>query len=116
AVRDLRDLRGVAYVLGAREAQQLPARSASEGTADSPSLALRAGEYITLPTYEQVKSDKLAFVEATRVIHVNTNPFNAKTLVQFHDREAVVVTPPSLPLSREEMDAVYDLPYTRRPH
>jgi uncharacterized radical SAM protein YgiQ len=55
-------------------------------------------------------------VEATRHIHINTNPFNAKTLVQFHDRQAVVVNPPSLPLSDAEMDRVYDLPYTRRPH
>jgi uncharacterized radical SAM protein YgiQ len=55
-------------------------------------------------------------VEATRLIHVNTNPYNARTLAQFHDRQAVVVNPPALPLTQEEMDRVYDLPYTRRPH
>src|SRR5215472_1336323 len=66
-VRDLRDLRGVAYVLGAKESTALPARSASEGCS-LPSLALRAGEFITLPSFEEVKSDKLAFVEATRLI------------------------------------------------
>ncbi len=112
-VNDLRDLRGVAYVLGAKESE-LPARSASKGES-VPLLALRAGaEY--LPSYEEVKADKLAFVEATRVIHINTNPHNAKTLVQFHDRQAVVVNPPALPLTQEQMDRVYDLPYTRRPH
>jgi uncharacterized radical SAM protein YgiQ len=112
-VRDLRDLRGVAYVLGAREAREwadiLP----------SPPLRGRGvgGEGVCfLPSFEEVKADKMAFAEATRLIHVNTNPFNAKTLVQYHDREAVVVNPPCLPLSQEEMDAVYDLPYTRRPH
>ncbi len=99
-VRDLRDLRGVAYVLGAREAREWT----------SPD------EAIVLPGFEEVKADRLAFAEATRLIHVNTNPFNARTLVQYHDREAVVVNPPCLPLSQEEMDAVYDLPYTRRPH
>src|SRR5262249_1973166 len=41
---------------------------------------------------------------------------NAATLVQFHDRQAVVATPPAFPLSTAEMDAIYDLPYTRRPH
>src|SRR5207248_5390439 len=46
----------------------------------------------------------------------NTNPHNAKTLVQFHDRQAVVVNPPALPLDEKEMDRIYDLPYTRRPH
>src|SRR5262249_22657361 len=73
-------------------------------------------DYLTLPSYEQVKSDKLAFVEATRVIHINTNPYNAKTLIQFHDRQAIVVTPPPLPISEAEMDFIYGLPYTRRPH
>jgi uncharacterized radical SAM protein YgiQ len=100
SVRDLRDLRGVGYVLGAREVREW-----------TPSA-----DAIVLPSFEEVKADKMAFAEATRLIHVNTNPFNAKPLVQYHDREAVVVNPPCLPLSQEEMDAVYDLPYTRRPH
>src|SRR5829696_384979 len=97
-VKDLRDLRGVAYALGAKEA--------------SPA----APEAIHLPTYEQVRDDQAAFVEATRLIHLNTNPFNAATLVQYHDRQAVVVNPPAYPLTPEQMDAVFDLPYTRRPH
>src|SRR5262245_64568222 len=84
--RDLRDLRGVAYVRGARESEQL-ARSASGGTEPPPSLALRADEVEVLPTFEQVRADRYAFAEATRRIHVNTNPFNAKTLVQYHDRQ-----------------------------
>ena len=75
-----------------------------------------ADDFILLPSYESVKSDKMAFVEATRLIHINTNPYNAKTLVQLHDREAVVVNPPALPLADAEMDRIYDLPYTRRPH
>jgi uncharacterized radical SAM protein YgiQ len=114
-IKDLRDLRGVAYVLGAKESESLQARSASDGLA-GPSLALRACDRIILPSFEDVKSDKLAFVEATRLIHVNTNPYNAKTLVQFHERQAVVVNPPALPLSEADMDRVYGLPYTRRPH
>jgi uncharacterized radical SAM protein YgiQ len=69
-----------------------------------------------IPSFEEVCDDKLAFAEATRIIHTNTNPFNAATLVQFHDRQAVVQNPPALPLSQEEMDAIYDLPFTRRPH
>jgi uncharacterized radical SAM protein YgiQ len=117
SVRDLRDLRGVAYVLGASEsppperagdlAQLCPLRD-KEG--------LRPAEIQLLPSFEEVQGDKGAFVEATRLIHVNTNAFNAKTLVQYRQRQAVVVQPPRLPLSQEEMDAVYDLPYTRRPH
>jgi uncharacterized radical SAM protein YgiQ len=71
---------------------------------------------ILLPSYEAVKSDKLTFAEATRLIHVNTNPYNAQTLIQFHERQAVVVNPPELPISQADMDQIYDLPYTRRPH
>ncbi len=72
--------------------------------------------FVEIPDFDSVRDDKLAFAEATRIIHTNTNPFNAATLVQFHDRQAVVQTPPALPLSAEEMDAIFDLPYTRRPH
>jgi uncharacterized radical SAM protein YgiQ len=108
SVRDLRDMRGVAYVLGAAEtppAGELPGR-----------LGLNAERVEVLPSFEQVRADKWAFVEATRVIHINTNPHNAKTLAQYHDRQAVLVNPPALPLAEQEMDAVYDLPYTRKPH
>src|SRR5262245_47888486 len=100
-VRDLRDLRGVAYVLGASE---------------TPPPDAWPGDVQVIPSFEAVKADKPTFAEATRIIHVNTNPFNARTLVQYHERQAVVVNPPSLPLSQGEMDRIYDLPYTRRPH
>ena len=69
-----------------------------------------------LPSFEEVKADKKRFAEATRIIHINTNPLNALRLIQYHDRQAVVVNPPALPLSQAEMDRIYDLPYTRRPH
>ncbi|MEK6676399.1 MAG: YgiQ family radical SAM protein [Planctomycetota bacterium] len=98
SVRDLRDMRGIAYALGAK---------------DSPP----AGDNtLTLPSFEKVKSDKLAFAEATRRIHLETNPYNARTLIQFHDRQAVLCNPPRLPESQQAMDFFYDLPYTRKPH
>ncbi|MCU0704974.1 MAG: YgiQ family radical SAM protein [Fimbriiglobus sp.] len=107
-VKDLRDMRGVAYALGAKE---------SELVRREPSVsALKDMPFEVIPSFEEVKADKRAFAEATRIIHTNTNPFNAVTLVQFHDRQAVVQTPPALPLSETEMDRYYDLPYTRRPH
>jgi uncharacterized radical SAM protein YgiQ len=121
-VRDLRGLRGVAYALGARESAELasggrqrPEVGAPPPVANAPGSPWLANA-ILLPSFEQLRDDKHAFVEATRLIHINTNPHNARTLVQFHDRQAVVVTPPSLPLPEREMDRVYDLPYTRRPH
>jgi uncharacterized radical SAM protein YgiQ len=144
SVRQLRDLRGVAYVLGAKESEELRnagleserAAVGNRTVAGNPSDrernasgVIRRGntsalsdlrpplvDAIMLPSYDEVRADKLVFAEATRLIHVNTNPFNAQTLVQYHDREAVVVNPPRLPLSQEQMDHIYDLPYTRRPH
>lgn len=105
-LRDLRSLRGVAYALGAKDSDALQAQGLQT-----------LGEKVELvPSFEQVRDDRFAFAEATRIIHTNTNPFNAATLVQFHDRQAVVQNPPSFPLSQAEMDAVYDLPFTRRPH
>jgi uncharacterized radical SAM protein YgiQ len=95
-VKDLRDLRGIAYCLGAKEVPPTDA--------------------LVLPTFEEVKTDKTLFAKATRIIHQETNPLNAKRLVQFHDRQAVVANPPSLPMSEIDMDRVYGLPYTRRPH
>jgi uncharacterized radical SAM protein YgiQ len=106
SVKDLRDMRGIAYLTGAKETPDVLDRLQRD--------AINGLE--VLPTYEAVASDKLAFVEATRRIHINTNPHNAKTLVQMHDRQAVIVNPPALPLDQKQMDAAYDLPYTRRPH
>lgn len=96
-VRDLRDMRGVVYRLGASESP--PAEDA-----------------VLLPSYEEVVADKQAFSRMTHMAHLETNPYNARTLVQYHAREAVVVTPPPMPLSEAEMDRIYGLPYTRRPH
>ena len=98
SIRDLRDMRGIAYACGARE--EPPA----------------GDDVVMLPSYEKVRDDKTAFVQATRLFHLETNPYNAKTLVQYHDRQAVVCTPPRLPVSQQQMDAYYNLPYTRRPH
>jgi uncharacterized radical SAM protein YgiQ len=106
-LKDLRDLRGIAYALGAKESEAQHAQRWQAVGFERVEL---------LPSFEEVKADKHAFAEATRIIHTNTNPFNAAALVQFHDRQAVVQTPPSYPLTEAEMDAVYDLPFTRRPH
>ncbi|QVL34857.1 YgiQ family radical SAM protein [Telmatocola sphagniphila] len=121
-LRDLRNLRGVAYALGARETEQTGFAELPETPlATTPGLKETAGEvdwklWQKVPSFEEVKSQKDRFVDATRHIHLNTNPFNAAALIQMHDRQAVIATPPDYPLSESEMDSIYDLPYTRRPH
>ena len=95
----LRDIRGTAYPLGAKEA----AAPAIPGTLELPS----AGE---------VAGDRVKFSAATRIIYEESNPYNAKPLVQKSEGRAVVQNPPALPLTTEEMDAVYGLPFTKRAH
>jgi len=117
-LRDLRDLRGTAYALGAKESEELRKQLEIEDViaATQEDLHPEVFKQVIIPSFEEVRSNKEAFAEATRIIHTNTNPFNAATLVQYHDRQAVVQTPPALPLTQEEIDTIYDLPYTRRPH
>jgi uncharacterized radical SAM protein YgiQ len=69
-----------------------------------------------LPSVEEVVANKAAFAAMTKAIFAETNPHSARRLVQYHGREAVVVNPPAWPLSEEEIDRVYGLPFTRRPH
>jgi uncharacterized radical SAM protein YgiQ len=95
-VQDLRDLRGIAYSLGA--SGKVPA------------------DALELPSFDDVATDKPAFAEATKIIHNETNPWNARRLVQRHGTQAVVANPPCIPISQAAMDAIYDLPFTRKPH
>ncbi|QDL54512.1 YgiQ family radical SAM protein [Rhodoferax aquaticus] len=75
---------------------------------------------IRLPSYEQVKSDPVLYAHANRVLHLETNPGNARALVQAHGEGAtardVWINPPPIPLTTSEMDLVFDLPYARSPH
>ncbi len=75
---------------------------------------------IRLPSYEQVKSDPVLYAHANRVLHLETNPGNARALVQAHGEGAtardVWINPPPIPLTTAEMDLVFDLPYARSPH
>ena len=95
----------------------------------NPALPQRVGKQlipardrtvIRLPSYEQVKSDPVLYAHANRVLHLETNPGNARALVQAHGEGAtardVWLNPPPIPLTTAEMDYVFDLPYARAPH
>ncbi len=72
---------------------------------------------ITLPEYDQIVSDKKAYAKSFLEQYQNTDPFTAKIMVEkYHDHLYVVQNPPAFPLTTEEMDQVYDLPYMREPH
>ncbi len=71
---------------------------------------------IRMPAFEDVRRDKVLYAHASRILHVESNPHNARALVQRHGRLDVWVNPPPLPLQTDELDAVYELPYRRVPH
>jgi len=71
---------------------------------------------LRLPCYDAVVKDEVLYAHTSRVFHLETNPGNARALMQQHGKRYVWLNPPPLPLSSEELDRVYELPYTRQPH
>jgi uncharacterized radical SAM protein YgiQ len=76
----------------------------------------RAKSYIRLPSFEQVRDDPVLYAHASRILHMEANPGNARALVQRHGQSDVWLNPPPVPLTQPEMDRIYELPYTRVPH
>ncbi len=72
--------------------------------------------YINLPTFEQVKDNKVMYAHASRIFHQEVNPSSAKALLQSHGTRMIWLNPPATPLSMDEMDGVFALPYQRVPH
>ena len=116
AVQDMTDLRGAAF---ARESPPEGWQVVDMGSIDID--APRASQLdekvaIRLPSYEAVRDDPPLYAQASRLLHLESNPHNARPLVQAHGDRDVWITPPPLPLSTPEMDGVFDLPYARAPH
>jgi uncharacterized radical SAM protein YgiQ len=76
----------------------------------------RSRSVIRLPSYEQVSTDPILYAHASRILHLESNPGNARALVQRHGDIDVWLNPPPIPLTTKEMDWVYELPYRRQPH
>ncbi|PPD48947.1 MAG: YgiQ family radical SAM protein [Methylotenera sp.] len=87
-----------------------------------PNLRLKAAkadrtkQVVRLPAYEEVANDPVLYAHASRVLHLEANPGNARALVQKHGDREVWLNPPPIPLTTKEMDYVYDMPYARKPH
>ncbi|WP_022955136.1 YgiQ family radical SAM protein [Perlucidibaca piscinae] len=91
-------------------------RPAGEARGGWSRLPPKEHTVIRLPSYEKVKADPVLYAHANRVLHLETNPGNARALVQRHGDSDVWLNPPPIPLTTEEMDYVFDLPYARVPH
>ena len=76
----------------------------------------RSKQVVRLPDYEAVAQNPVLYAHASRVLHLEANPGNARALVQKHGDREVWLNPPPIPLTTKEMDYVYDMPYARKPH
>ncbi|OIQ94802.1 ribosomal protein S12 methylthiotransferase RimO [mine drainage metagenome] len=118
--RDLGDLRGVAVMRDAVPegwTEVAPDADAVDDMSDAPRRGCPPGRTVVrLPSYEAVKEDPVLYALASRQLHLESNPGNARPLVQRHGDKEVWLSPPPLPLSTAELDGVFDLPYARAPH
>ena len=76
----------------------------------------RERSVIRMPSFESVTNDPVLYAHASRILHLESNPGNARALVQKHGDLDVWLNPPPIPLATKEMDWIYELPYARRPH
>jgi uncharacterized radical SAM protein YgiQ len=100
-------------------------RMSSPGAAAAPNVvkffrkvpsAQRTLSVIRMPSFEQVSKDAVLYAHASRILHLESNPGNARALVQRHGNLELWLNPPPIPLSTADMDAIYELPYARKPH
>lgn len=117
AFEEMDEIRGVAMMKravpdGYVELAADDIESADEGAR----MTRNAPTVVRLPSFEQVAADPETYARASRVLHRESNPGNARPLVQRHGDRELWVTQPPIPLTTEEMDAVYELPYARGPH
>jgi len=111
-IGDIRDLRGSAFMV---PAGWTPGADWQQADAADHGVE-RARSYVRLPAYEEVAADATRYAQASRAFHLESNPGNARCLVQAHGQRDVWLNPPPLPLATAEMDHVYGLPYARAPH
>lgn len=76
----------------------------------------RERSVIRMPAFESVAADPVLYAHASRILHLESNPGNARALVQRHGDTEVWLNPPPIPLTTAEMDWVYERPYRRTPH
>ncbi len=117
--KDMHDVRGVAFANAQVPLDWKVVDLSSIDDDHSHYASPRATDdhtVVRLPSYEQVKDDPVLYAQASRVLHQESNPGNARPLVQAHGDRELWLTPPPIPLATPEMDGVFDLPYARAPH
>ena len=116
-IRFMQNIRGTAFFHKNKEENpcnwtELDVRNSEPPVPDphNPHIVLR------IPSYEEVSQNKLLYAHASRIVHKETNPGNARALIQKHGERDIWFNTPPLPLTTEEIDGVFALPYARKPH
>jgi len=98
------------------QANDAPATAAAEPVTLVDQLCDDGDTVIRLPSFEQVRDDPDLYAHASRILHKETNPYNARPLIQAHGDREVWLNAPPIPLQTDELDQVFELPYSRLPH
>ncbi len=98
-IDEMRDIKGTGYKMSLKEWRCSP-----------------KDEYVVVPSFDEVSQDKKKYAEAFRLHYSEQDPFRGRCVVQPHPKTVVVQNPPARPLTTEELDMIYELPYARREH
>ena len=117
-IADIVDLRGTALMTPAGTPARPDFEVTSRATPSDSSAEVADWRWsaLRMPSFDAVKNDRVLYAHANRILHRESNPGNARALVQAHGDRDLWLNPPPIPLSMAEMDAVYELPYARVPH
>jgi len=97
--KEFSSLRGIARLLGAKESENVT-----------------SNEYRNLPSFEEVLKNPAKLMEEIKIIEEESNPFNARPLLQKNNNRILLINPPQIPLSTPELDLIYNLPFAYSPH
>lgn len=117
-IGSIRDLRGTAFAVEAPLSGH-PVWDISDPDTQvdkAGRLDDRTQVVLRLPSLEQIRADPDRYAHASRLFHQESNPHNARALLQAHGGRLVWLNPPPWPLTTPELDRVFELPYTRQPH
>jgi uncharacterized radical SAM protein YgiQ len=117
-ITELTDIRGTGYACSQVPEgwTEIDSSSVDDAPHGSALKVDRSTSVVRLPAYESVHADPVLYAHASRVLHLETNPGNARALIQQHGDRQLWLNPPPIPLTTAEFDRVYELPYTRFPH
>lgn len=120
-ISEIHDIRGTAFIQNELPDgwEELDSSNLADTRSENVTVKKeveRSRTCIRMPAYEQVKKDRNLYAHASRVLYLETNPGNARVLVQKHGTQGLWINPPPIPLTTKELDAVFEFPYTRKPH